>query len=174
VLEPPEEAEPVTATVDHADIRGLVTTLKEPLMFCHRISAFHCVLVFALAICPSLALGQDGLAERKAAAERYVAVVPMSRLLDDTATEMAKQLPSDQQSAFIEMMKRTVRADVLERIALEAMIKTFTADELNALADFYGSKNGYSAMRKFGSYMALVMPALQQEVQRALQQIQKK
>jgi len=27
VLEPPEETEPVTATVDHADIRGLVTTL---------------------------------------------------------------------------------------------------------------------------------------------------
>ena len=54
------------------------------------------------------------------------------------------------------------------------MLKTFTAEELNALADFYGSKNGYSAMRKFGSYMALVTPALQQEVQRALQQIQKK
>jgi hypothetical protein len=27
VLEPPEETEPVIATVDHADIRGLVTTL---------------------------------------------------------------------------------------------------------------------------------------------------
>jgi hypothetical protein len=27
LLEPPEETEPVTATVDHADIRGLVTTL---------------------------------------------------------------------------------------------------------------------------------------------------
>jgi len=27
VLEPPEETEPVTATVDHADIRGLGTTL---------------------------------------------------------------------------------------------------------------------------------------------------
>jgi hypothetical protein len=27
LLEPPTEPEPVTATVDHADIRGLVTTL---------------------------------------------------------------------------------------------------------------------------------------------------
>jgi len=49
-----------------------------------------------------------------------------------------------------------------------------TADELNVLADFYGSKNGYSAMRKFGSYMAIVTPALEQEVERALRQIQKK
>ncbi|PYO02974.1 MAG: hypothetical protein DMD91_02365 [Candidatus Rokuibacteriota bacterium] len=143
-------------------------------MLCHSIRRLLSVLVLALALCPLLALGQDGLAERKAAAERYMAVVPISRLLDDTYTEMAKQLPSDQQSAFIQMMKGAVRADVIERIALEAMLKTFTAEELNALADFYGSKNGYSAMRKFGSYMALVTPALQQEVQRALQQIQKK
>ena len=143
-------------------------------MLCHRICGLLSVLVLALATCPFLALAQDGLAERKAAAERYMAVVPMSRLLDDTATEMAKQLPPDQQSAFMQMMKGAVRADVIERIAVEAMLKTFTAEELNALADFYGSKNGYNAMRKFGRYMALVMPALQQEVQRALRQIQKK
>ncbi len=28
LLEPPEETEPVTATVDHADIRGLGTTVQ--------------------------------------------------------------------------------------------------------------------------------------------------
>ena len=74
-------------------------------MLCHSIRRLLSVLVLALALCPLLALGQDGLAERKAAAERYMAVVPISRLLDDTYTEMAKQLPSDQQSAFIQMMK---------------------------------------------------------------------
>jgi len=31
VLEPPEETEPVTATVDHAEIRGLGTTFYEAL-----------------------------------------------------------------------------------------------------------------------------------------------
>jgi len=67
-------------------------------------------------------------------------------------------------------MKATVRADVLERIARESMVKTFTTDELNALANFYGSQHGASAMKKFGVYMGQVMPAIQQEIQRAIQQ----
>ena len=143
-------------------------------MLSHRIRALISVLILALALCPLPALAQDGVAERKAAAERYMAVLPMSRVFEDMYTAMAKQLPSDQQSAFILQMKEAVRADVIEGIAREAMLKIFTAEELNALADFYGSKNGYSVMRKFGSYMAIVMPALGEELNRALQQIQKK
>ena len=64
-----------------------------------------------------------------------------------------------------------VRADFIEKLSRESMIRTFTADELNALADFYGSKNGSSVMLKFGTYMSEVMPAIQQEVQRGLQEI---
>jgi len=47
------------------------------------------------------------------------------------------------------------------------MIKNFTADELKALADFYGSPVGKSAMAKFGNYMADVMPGMMAEVQKA-------
>jgi hypothetical protein len=50
------------------------------------------------------------------------------------------------------------------------MVKIFTAQELNALADFYGSPVGKSAMGKFGIYMAEVMPALQQELIQAMGQ----
>ena len=49
----------------------------------------------------------------------------------------------------------------------DAMVKHFTTDELKALADFYGSPVGKSAMQKFGAYMADVMPAIQAEMQKA-------
>ena len=52
------------------------------------------------------------------------------------------------------------------------MVKHFTADELNAMADFYSSKHGASAMSKFGIYMADVMPILMQEIQRAVRELQ--
>ena len=39
-----------------------------------------------------------------------------------------------------------------------------TVDELNAMPEFYSSTHGASAMRKFGAYMADVMPAVQEEV----------
>jgi len=50
------------------------------------------------------------------------------------------------------------------------MVRHFTVRELNALADFYGSPEGRSVMNKFGSYMADITPALQQEMLRAIKQ----
>jgi hypothetical protein len=51
----------------------------------------------------------------------------------------------------------------LRTIMHDGMAKHFTADELRALADFYGSPVGKSATQKFGTYMADVMPAIQTE-----------
>ena len=127
--------------------------------------------IFCLAA--TVASAQDTPSGREVAADRYLQVVPMSRLLDDAFSEMSKQLPADKRPEFLRQMKVLVRADSLERIARASMIKAFTTDELNALADFYGSKNGASAMKKFGVYMADVMPAIQAEVQRAVQQLGK-
>ena len=110
--------------------------------------------------------------EKQAAVDRYMRAVPMSKMLEDTYAEMAKQIPPEQRDSFIAAMRQIVRADVLEKVARSAMLKTFSTDELNALADFYSSKHGASAMAKFGPYMAEVMPPLMQEVQRAVQELQ--
>jgi hypothetical protein len=40
-------------------------------------------------------------------------------------------------------------------------VKHFTAEELQALANFYGSPVGKSAMKKFGQFMADAMPNIQ-------------
>ena len=55
----------------------------------------------------------------------------------------------------------------VEKAMKKSLIKHFTADELKALADFYGSPVGKSAMKKFGAYMADVMPAIQTEMMKA-------
>ena len=47
------------------------------------------------------------------------------------------------------------------------MVKHFTTEELKALADFYGSPVGKSAMQKFGAYMADIMPVMQAEIMKA-------
>jgi len=119
----------------------------------------------------SAALAQDSVAAREAAADRYLRVVPIAGLLDDSFRELSKQVPPGQRADFLAKAKVAVRADALERMARESMVKTFTADELNALADFYGSRHGQSAVKKFGVYMAQVTPAIQAEVQRGLQEI---
>ena len=91
-------------------------------------------------------------------------------MLQDGFAELAKQLPEDKRAGFIANAKQSIHVEALDRIALDALVKTFTTDELNALADFYGSKQGRSAMQKFGIYMGQIMPAMQAEMRRAAQQ----
>ena len=129
---------------------------------------------WTLAACTLLAgtaFAQDDPA-RQAAADRYLQAVPVAKMLEDTYAEIAKQVPPEHRDRFLAQMRAAVRVDHLTRISRDAMVKTFGADELNALADFYTSRHGASAMKKFGVYMAAVMPPLMQEVDRAVRQVQ--
>jgi hypothetical protein len=112
----------------------------------------------------------DTPGNRQAAAERYIAVSPMDSMMRDMVEKSAQNLPNDQRKPFVEIMTKYVRIDVLERSAISSMVRHFTVQELNALADFYGSPEGQSAIKKFGLYMADVMPVVQQEMTRAAQQ----
>ena len=98
------------------------------------------------------------------AAERYLAAVPISQLLEDTFREMSKSLPEAIREGFIAQMRIVVRADILEAATRASLVRHFTVDELNAMTEFYSSPHGASAMRKFGAYMADVMPAVQEEM----------
>ena len=109
-------------------------------------------------------LANDSKEARTQAAERYLAVVPISQLLDDTFREMSKSLPKAIREGFVAQMRIVVRADVLEAATRASLVRHFTVDELNAMAEFYSSPHGASAMRKFGAYMADVMPAVQEEM----------
>lgn len=112
----------------------------------------------------------DTPGNRQAAAERYLAVAPMDSMLKDSIEKMAVNLPEDQRASFLDFMSKYVRMNVLERAAVSSMVRHFTVQELNALANFYGSPEGRSAMKKFGGYMADVMPVIQQEMTRAIQE----
>ncbi len=110
----------------------------------------------------------DSEEDRVAAAKRYLEVAQMSKMVDDTVTELAKAFPAGQRDRFLEFTRDAIRPQVLEQAAMASMVKIFTAQELNALADFYGSPVGKSAMSKFGVYMADLMPVIQQEMLRAM------
>jgi hypothetical protein len=114
---------------------------------------------------------QDTMDTRQVAMQRYLRAVPMAKVMEDTYAEMAKQVPPEKRMEFIAAMRKVVRVDKIEEIAKRSMLNTFTTDELNALADFYSSKDGASAMKKLGVYMGDIMPPLMQEIERAVQEL---
>jgi hypothetical protein len=125
-------------------------------------SSMVVVFVIAIFFAATTSSAQDSIASRQAAADRYFKVAPMSKMLDDMFTNMVKKIPED---------KEAIRVDVVERVARESMVKTFTTDEIIVLADFFGSQHGASAMKKYGTYMEETIFTLLQEIQRAIQQL---
>ena len=115
----------------------------------------------------------DSAEARLRAAKRYLECVPMTEMIENSINEIAQRMPQEKKDEFSRFMKKSMRADVLATLALESMVKVFTTEELNALADFYGSKVGRAVTNKFGVYMAEIMPVVQQEIIRVLQELQR-
>lgn len=105
-------------------------------------------------------------------ADRYLATTPPEQLFQDMTEKVSMNVPSEQRDRFITLLTKHLDIDALTVSMRSAMIKHFSADELSALADFYGSPVGKSAMGKFGEYMAEVMPAIQQEMVKAVEKAQ--
>jgi hypothetical protein len=136
-----------------------------------RFQSFSATLLLALASAWIPASAQDTSETRQAAVQRYLQAMPMAKMMEDMYSEMAKQMPPDRRDEFVSSMRRIVRVERVEEISRQSMLKTFTTGELNALADFYSSKEGASAMSKFGAYMGEVMPSLIQEIRNAAQEV---
>src|SRR6266566_8114673 len=104
---------------------------------------------------------------RRREAERYLKVIPPKALFEDMADKMAANLPPDRREQFKHLLTADLDIAALTKAMTDAMVKHFTTDELKALADFYGSPVGKSAMQKFGAYMADLMPTIQAEMMKA-------
>lgn len=122
----------------------------------------------ALFISPVFGLcATDTPETRRHEAERYLQATPPKALFEDMADKMATNLPADQRQQFKQMMTKELDIAALSTAMTDAMVKHFTTEELKALADFYGSPVGKSAMQKFGAYMADLMPVIQAEMIKA-------
>jgi uncharacterized protein DUF2059 len=104
---------------------------------------------------------------RRKEAERYLQATPPKGLFEDMADKMSANLPPDQRDQFKKLMTSQLDIAALTKAMLDAMVKEFTTEELKALADFYGSPVGKSAMQKFGVYMADIMPTVEAEIMKA-------
>ena len=123
------------------------------------------VAVLALS-CSAWAL-DDTPENRLAQADRYIRATPPKEMFQDATEQMSKNLPPVDRQKFKDLMARHLDISALTTAMRDGMVKHFTADELKALADFYGSPVGKSAMKKFGVYMAEVMPSIQAELAKA-------
>jgi hypothetical protein len=116
---------------------------------------------------PAQAL-DDTPENRAAQADNYLRIVPAQSLMNDMSEKISATLPEDQRTLFITLMTKNLDMGAVTSAMRSAMIKNFSADELKAIADFYGSPIGKSAMAKFGNYMADAMGPMRTELAKAM------
>lgn len=129
-------------------------------------------LLLTLWTLPGFAL-EDTPAQREREAERYLLATPPQELMANITNQMAKTMPPEQRKSFQSLLA-LVDIQAVTQLMKQAMVKNFSADELKALADFYGSSVGKSAMKNYGTYMVDVMPGLQEELVKAFAKAQQK
>lgn len=109
----------------------------------------------------------DSPEKRKEAARQYLQFTSVNTIVEGGILEFAANIPVEQRAAGVEKVRAAIRQKTIEKIAIDALVKVFTTDELKALTDFYGSDVGRSAVNKFGAYSAEVMPNIRKEIRRA-------
>lgn len=105
--------------------------------------------------------------EKIAAAKRYLGTVNVKSLFEGTFQAIKERLPEEEAKDIVDNMAKEIKYDEVERIIRETIVNYFTTEELNALADFYGSDIGRSVTKKFPDYFSEVNTAVQLEAQRA-------
>ena len=129
--------------------------------------------IFALAVltlCTSstFVLGAADTPEtRRREAERYLQATPPKACLRTWPTTWLRTFRRQSERNSNKRLTSQLDIPALTKAMTDAMVKNFTTDELKALADFYGSPVGKSAMQKFGAYMADLMPTMQAEIMKA-------
>jgi hypothetical protein len=119
---------------------------------------------FMTASLPAVAL-EDTPENREREVIRYLKAIPPEELMADMTNKLATTLPEERREGFIKMMTKHLDMARVTSAIRDGMVKSFTADELKALADFYTQPVAKSAMAKMGTYMAEVMPVVMKEIQ---------
>ncbi len=129
-----------------------------------------CLIVCTAGVAAAQSAVPDTMENRRAFAERYFAVSypVIMRDFDKAVTNMMP--PGPQRENTRKLFQKVLTTETMRKIAIPAMVKHFSAEELKALADFYSSPIGRSIQGKTSVYTAEVMPAI---MKMAIQELQK-
>jgi hypothetical protein len=159
-------------TVDQLDSKSSDRRFRraELTAFCPK--SIAAMLVAALlAGATAQAQAQDSPSNRQAAAERYLKLVPVLPLIETTVAALAQKVPVRHRSEWVGQMRALIDKRTIAAAVRDALVQTYTTDEIEAMVDFYSSRHGASILAKAPSYMALIEPALMEALRRSSERV---
>ncbi len=105
--------------------------------------------------------------------DRYLKVFSFEELVHSMAIQKAKRLPPSKRDRYVELVTQNIDYEEFYRIMTNVMHEHFSLNELKAIADFYGSPEGQSILKKYPIMMESAMPALRASAMKTDQKILK-
>jgi len=93
---------------------------------------------------------------------------PIRPKIENVINQISENIPAQDRYRFKSAIRSAINYELLEQGSIEAMAEIFTAEELRAMIDFYGSKEGRSVQFKTDDYERALEPALSQMMDKAL------
>ncbi|WP_147819243.1 DUF2059 domain-containing protein [Salidesulfovibrio onnuriiensis] len=132
------------------------------------------ILCLAILLLPTLCFAGDSDAERLEAAKRYAAVANFDRMMTDVVANIARTMPEKDAKIYVEFMGSLMEDGAFKKTTVILMAKHFTTEELNTLADFYGTEMGQSILTKFGPYMAETQVVIREFIVKGMEEFKAK
>lgn len=93
---------------------------------------------------------------------------PIRSRIEAALNAIAQSLPEERQAEVKAAMRKAIKFDQLEEESTKAMAEVFSAAELQAMIDFYGSEVGKSISAKTQDYEAVLRPVLTRMIDAAM------
>jgi len=114
---------------------------------------------------------EDTPENRAKEAARFLAAANTEETLQTLIDSLEKRLPEPQRAYAVKALKENLDVAAYREALLQSAIKTYTAAELKALADFHSSPEGKSAMEKKNAFSAEIkstaIPLVIQAIEKA-------
>lgn len=129
-------------------------------------------LLFFLSIFTATTLAfalEDNIDNRQYQADRYLEANPPKAIAQALADQTVAMLPEAERKPYLDMLTKHLDVTVINQAMHNALVKYFTANELEVLANFYSNPEAKTALVKMDGYMTDVLPVLQAEMLKAQQ-----
>lgn len=111
---------------------------------------------------------EENYAKRLELSKQMHEIWPVRPKVESAIDAVGEEVPEADRAKFKAAMRRAMKFKALEEASIDAMAEIFTVDELTAMIEFYGSKEGRSVSYKTGDYEAALQPLMIKMIDKAL------
>lgn len=131
----------------------------------------YLLLIFMAFMVASPVYAQDDLAPEPTnleLAEQMHKIWPIRPKIEAIIDIISEDIAPNDRLRLKAALRQAIEFDALEDASIEAMAEIFTAEELEAMIDFYGSKEGRAVTFKVDDYERALEPTMTKMMDKAL------